>query len=239
MTKQDRIILALDVRDYDSAIEIVRTFRSSIDIFKVGFELFTAAGPRIIKEIHFMGKKVFLDLKFHDIPTTVAKASLAAAELGVYMFNVHALGGLEMMKHTAQQIRSFVLSRNLPRPRLIGVTILTSIDQKTLRDELGIDMRMGTAVKHLASLAQSAGLDGVVASPGDVEMIRARFGKDFLIVTPGIRPAWTARDDQKRTMTPRQALQKGADFLVIGRAILAQPDPLGALKKIEQEIADV
>lgn len=239
MDPRKRIILALDVSEYDNAIDIVQRFKEHIDIFKVGSELFTSVGPRIIEEIHLTGKKVFLDLKFHDIPNTVAKSALAAAKLGVFMFNVHTLGGFEMMKQAAQTLTKYSLEHNMERPRLIGVTILTSINQDALRDELSVTVRMNTQVKHLAGLAQRAGLDGVVASPEDAEMVRARFGKDFLIVTPGIRPSWAAMDDQKRTLTPRKAIQMGADYLVIGRAITSHPDPVGALKLIEEEINDL
>ncbi len=236
MKPKDRIILALDVPDYEEAIRTVYRFEEHIEIFKVGSELFTAVGPEIIKKINSMGKKVFLDLKFHDIPNTVAKSAAAAARLGVFMFNVHTLGGLEMMRKAAEVIRKISLDENIERPKLIGVTILTSMDQAALKDELGIEMRMGVQVKHLAGLAQRAGLDGVVASPVDAENIRAHFGKDFLIVTPGIRPSWASADDQKRMLTPKEALRRGADYLVIGRAILSQPDPVSALKRIEEEI---
>lgn len=236
MKSKDRIILALDVPDYDEAIRVAHQFEDHIEIFKVGSELFTAVGPEIIKKINSMGKKVFLDLKFHDIPNTVAKSAAAVARLGVFMFNVHTLGGLEMMRKAAEIIRKISLDENIERPKLIGVTILTSIDQASLHDELGIAMRMSVQVKHLAGLAQRAGLDGVVASPVDAENIRAHFGKDFLIVTPGIRPSWASADDQKRMLTPKEALRRGADYLVIGRAILSQPDPVSALKRIEEEI---
>jgi orotidine-5'-phosphate decarboxylase len=239
MEPRERLILALDVSDYEDAIDIVRKFKGHIDIFKIGSELFTSVGPRIIKEIHLMGKKVFLDLKFHDIPNTVAKSALAAAKLGVFMFNVHTLGGVAMMKHAAETLSRFSLEENMDRPRLIGVTILTSINQDALRDELSVCVHMNTQVKHLAGLAYGAGLDGVVASPEDAEMIRSRFGKGFLIVTPGIRPSWAAMDDQKRAMTPRKAVQHGADYLVIGRAVTSQPDPVSALMLIQEEIADL
>ncbi len=186
-----------------------------------------------------MRKKVFLDLKFHDIPNTVSRSALAAAKLGVFMFNIHTLGGFEMMKQAAQTLSRFSLENNMERPRIIGVTILTSISREALRDELSITAPMNTQVKHLAGLAQRAGLDGVVASPEDGEIIRARFGKGFIIVTPGIRPSWAEMDDQKRTLTPREAVRRGADYIVIGRAITSQPDPVGALKRIEEEISDV
>ena len=237
MTPGERIILALDVSEYDEAIDIVQKFREEVDIFKIGSELFTSVGPGIVEEINSMGKKVFLDLKFHDIPNTVCKSVLAAAKLGVFMFNVHTLGGLKMMRQAARTLTEFCLEKNIERPLLIGVTILTSIDQTALRDELGINISMSTHVKYLAGLAHKAGLDGVVASPEDAGIIRPRFGKDFLIVTPGIRPSWAAADDQKRILTPRDALRKGADYLVMGRAVISQPDPARALKRIKEEIA--
>lgn len=239
MKPKDRIILALDVSDYDEAVRIAYKFEEHIEIFKVGSELFTSAGPRIVEQINSMGKKVFLDLKFHDIPNTVAKSAAAAAKLGVFMLNVHTLGGLEMMQQAAEALRDVSLDENIDRPKLIGVTILTSLDQAALQDELGIGLRMSAQVRHLAGLAQRAGLDGVVASPEDAESIRSHFGKGFLIVTPGIRPSWAAADDQKRMLTPKEALRRGADYLVIGRAILSQPNPVSALKRIEDEIAGV
>ncbi len=238
MEPRERIILALDVADYDEALDIIQKFKEHIDIFKVGSELFTSAGPKIVEKINSMGKKVFLDLKYHDIPNTVSKSALAAAQLGVFMFNVHTLGGLEMMKQSAQTLVEVSLKKNIERPRLLGVTILTSIDQAALRDELGIVQSMRTQVKHLAGLALKAGLDGVIASPQDIETIRSHCDRGFLIVTPGIRPLWTPQDDQKRTMAPKKAIRRGADYLVIGRAIMSQPNPVKALKQIENEIAD-
>jgi orotidine-5'-phosphate decarboxylase len=236
MKANECIILALDVPGYDEAMDVVRTFRDHIDIFKIGLELFTSAGPRIVEDINSMGKKIFLDLKFHDIPNTVARSALAAARLGVFMFNVHASGGTGMMKQTADALAEYSADNNVPKPKLIGVTVLTSIDSRTLREDIGVAADMPDHVRHLASLARDAGLDGVVASPGDAADLRARFGKDFLIVTPGIRPSWSTMDDQKRTSTPKAALDNGADYLVIGRAITSSPDPIDALKKIEDEI---
>jgi orotidine-5'-phosphate decarboxylase len=236
MEPKERIILALDVADYKEALEIVDRFKEHINIFKVGSELFTSVGPEVVREINKSGKKVFLDLKYHDIPHTVAKTSRIVAELGVFMFNVHTFGGLEMMKQAAQEIVKVSLRKNIDRPRLLGVTILTSIDQKSLSHELGIAHRMTTQVRHLAGLAMSAGLDGVVASPQDTEIIRLRCGSSFLIVTPGIRPPWIPPDDQKRTMTPKEALGKGADYIVIGRAVISQPDPIRALEIIVKEL---
>jgi len=239
MDTKDRIIIALDTSDYEEAMGIVKRFKGHINIFKVGSELFTSVGPKIIEGINAMGKKVFLDLKYHDIPDTVANSARAAVELGVFMFNVHTLGGLDMMKKAAQTLVKVSLKKNIERPRLLGVTILTSVDQACLRDELGIGQRMTAQVRHLASLALKAGLDGVVASPLETEIIRSHCGCGFVIATPGIRPSWTPPDDQKRTMTPKEALRKGADYLIIGRAIMSQPDPINALKRIEKEMANV
>jgi orotidine-5'-phosphate decarboxylase len=236
MEAKERIILALDVSEYNEAIGVIKKFKERIEIFKVGAELFTSAGPKVVEEIHSMGKKVFLDLKFHDIPNTVARSALAVSRLGVFMFNIHTLGGLEMMQHTVRSLSEYCLEKNINRPKLIGVTILTSIDQDALRDELGISIRLNSQVRQLAVLAQRAGLDGIVASPEDALMLRSHFGKGFLIVTPGIRPSWATADDQKRTLTPGEAVSRGADYLVIGRSVTAQPDPLGALKRIEEEL---
>lgn len=238
METKDRIIIALDTSDYEEAMGIVKKFKEHINIFKVGSELFTSIGPKIIEGINAMGKKVFLDLKYHDIPDTVANSARVAAELGVFMFNVHTLGGLDMMKKAAQTLVKISLKKNIERPRLLGVTILTSVDQACLRDELGIGQRMTAQVRHLAGLALKAGLDGVVASPLETEIIRSHCGRGFLIATPGIRPSWTPPDDQKRTMTPKEALRKGADYLIIGRAIMSQPDPISTLKRIEKEMAN-
>ncbi len=237
MKPNERIILALDVSTYDEAVQLVERFSDHIGTFKVGSELFTSAGPKIVEKIHSGGKKVFLDLKFHDIPNTVSKSVLAATRLGVYICNVHTLGGSEMMEIAARTLRDYSLKNNVDRTKIIGVTILTSTDEHTLRNELGINVSMTAQVKHLAGLAQRAGLDGVVASPEEAEIIRSRFGKDFLIITPGIRPSWASADDQKRALTPRDALRRGSDYLVIGRAITAQPDPIGALKRIEEEMS--
>lgn len=236
MDPKERIILALDFSEYEEALETVKRFQDHIDIFKVGSELFTATGPKIVEEINRRGKKVFLDLKYHDIPNTVARTACTSARLGVFMFNVHTLGGLTMMKQAARELVSYSLKHNVDRPRLLGVTVLTSIDQDILTNEMGIGHRITTQVKHLAQLAKNAGLDGVVASPLEIDMIRQQCGKDFLIVTPGIRPFWAASDDQKRTLSPRDALRKGADYLVIGRAITGQENPEKALTRILNEM---
>jgi orotidine-5'-phosphate decarboxylase len=236
MSAIDKMILALDVADSDSALEIVDKFKDYINIFKVGLELFTTVGPGIVEEIQKRGKKVFLDLKFHDIPNTVTKAALSATRLGVYMFNVHASGGFEMMRKCRDSVVEICLKENLDRPKILGVTVLTSLSKEILTDELGIQYGLRTHVRHLSSLALKAGLDGVIASAREVELIRNHCGKGFIIVTPGIRPSWTPPDDQKRTMTPKEAIREGSDYLVIGRAILQQPDPIKAVELISLEI---
>jgi len=234
-----KLILALDVSEYDYAIELIDRFRDVIEVFKVGLELYTVAGPAIIKEIHKRDRKVFLDLKFHDIPTTVSKAGIAAARLGVYMFNVHASGGLDMMRKCREDVVNLCLKENLDKPRIIAVTVLTSMSQETLRKDIGVQHSLNTHVRHLAGLTLKAGLDGVVASAMEAPMIRGHCGRGFLIVTPGIRPSWSGADDQSRTMTPRKALAQGADFLVMGRAILNHSNPLKAIELIHKEIASV
>jgi len=234
MTK--KIILALDVNDPDYAMDIVDKFSDYIDIFKVGLELFSASGPSIVEGINKRGKKVFLDLKFHDIPNTVSRAAVSAASMGVYMFNVHTSGGSEMMKRCKEAVVEYCLKNNCERPKILGVTVLTSIPPDILKNELCIPHSLKTHVKHLATLAYDAGLDGVVASGQEVSMIKNKLGKKFLAVTPGIRASWSPPDDQKRTITPRDAIREGADYLVIGRAILKHPDPLKALELINIEI---
>jgi orotidine-5'-phosphate decarboxylase len=232
----DRLILALDMPEHDYALESIDKYSGYINIFKVGLELFTACGPRIVKDIHKRGKKVFLDLKFHDIPNTVTKAALAAARLNVHMFNLHASGGLEMMKRAVESVVQVCLKENIDRPKILAVTVLTSLSRERLKDELGIQYGLRTHVRHLSALALKAGLDGVVASAREAEIIRNHCGRGFLIVTPGIRPSWTPPDDQQRTMTPKEAIRAGADYLVIGRSVMQQPDPLKALELITLEI---
>ncbi len=237
MTDNNKLILALDVSEYDYALELLDKFSDYIGVFKVGLELFTVAGPSIIEDIHRRGKKVFLDLKFHDIPNTVSRAGVAAARRGVFMFNVHASGGLDMMKKCRDDVVNVCLRENLDRPRIIAVTVLTSMSREVLRDQVGIQHSLDNHVRHLAGMSLKAGLDGVVASGKEAAMIRGHCGRGFLIVTPGVRPSWAPQDDQMRTMTPRQAIREGADYIVMGRAILNQGDPLKAIELIKGEIA--
>lgn len=237
MDLREKIILALDVSSHEEAVNIVNGFKDYLDIFKVGSELFTSVGPRIIEEINSMGKKVFLDLKFHDIPNTVKRTIEVSTRHGVFMLTVHTMGGLEMMRHAVESAVTTSLKENIQKPKLLGVTILTSIDRMALIEELGITHNITLHVKHLTNLAIKAGLDGVVASPNELEMLRLHFGKGILIATPGIRPSWCEHGDQKRTMTPGEALIKGADYLIMGRPILSHPRPQQALELLIKELS--
>ncbi len=236
MRWKEKLIVALDVSSVDRALGIVERLNDHVEVFKVGFELFVAGGPAVVQSIQKKNKKVFLDLKFHDIPNTVSRAAINAARLGVYMFNVHTSGGLHMMKRCKESVAEACQKENLRVPRIVGVTALTSINSEILKRELAVQHGIKTHVKHLAALAKTAGLDGVVASPGEIAMIKKECGQDFLVVTPGIRPSWVPPDDQMRTSTPQEALRSGADYIVMGRGILKQEDPLKALELISLEM---
>ena len=226
-----RVIVALDVPTTDQALAITQRLDPHRCRVKVGSELFTAAGPALIEKLHALRFEVFLDLKYHDIPNTVAAACRAASRLGVWMLNVHALGGGAMMRAARDAIAGFGV-----RPLLIGVTVLTSMGEEELR-EGGIPFSPADLVARLAGLVHSSGLDGVVCSAQEAAMLRTRFGAGFALVTPGIRPAHAPGDDQRRVTTPAQALAAGADYLVIGRPITRADDPRAAVSAIEDEIA--
>ena len=233
---KERIIVALDVETADEAREIIAELRGEVGAFKIGLQLFTAAGASFVRETVQMGAKIFLDLKFHDIPNTVSKAAIEAARTGVWMFNVHALGGGEMMRKTVEAVREICAKENLKQPKIIGVTVLTSSTQATLR-EVGIETKIGAQVENLARLSAESGLDGVVASPLEVASIRRLIeNKNFLIVAPGIRADFATNDDQKRVMSPAEAIETGADYLVVGRPILQAVDRAAAARKISAEI---
>jgi orotidine-5'-phosphate decarboxylase len=236
MSWKEKLIIALDVSDADTALKLVDMLGEDVKIFKVGFELFVTAGPAIVKKIQDKGKRVFLDLKFHDIPNTVSKAAIAATRLGVYMFNVHTSGGIEMMRRCRDSVFDLCAKENISRPKIIGVTALTSINNEILKNEIGIQRSVKTLVKNLASLALKAGLDGVVASSQEIAMVKQSCGKDFIVVTPGIRPSGIPPDDQRRTATPKEALREGADYIVMGRGILKHEDPVKALELISLDI---
>ena len=226
-----RVIVALDYADAKSAIALVDRLQPAACKLKVGQELFTAAGPAFIATLAQRGFDLFLDLKFHDIPNTVAQACKAAAQLGAWMINVHALGGRRMMNAAREAIESAPR-----RPNLIAVTVLTSMAEPDLR-EVGIDASPLVEAMKLAELAAECGLDGVVCSAHEVAAIRDRLGNSFLRITPGIRLPEDGAGDQKRVMTPQMAIAAGASYLVIGRSVTRAPDPLAVLARINREIA--
>jgi orotidine-5'-phosphate decarboxylase len=233
------IVVALDVDTPAQALSLVETLRGRVGMFKIGKQLFTAAGPDIVRRVQALGERVFLDLKFHDIPNTVAKAGIEAARMGVSIFNVHALGGTQMLRAVAEAVTETAERERMPRPLILGVTILTSHTQDSLT-EIGIEKKLETEVVQLASLCQTAGIDGVVASPQEIVPIRRAVPQtDFVILTPGVRPAGAALNDQSRVMTPADALRAGATYLVIGRPITAAADPADAAQKILEEIEPV
>ncbi len=235
-TAKDRIILALDVEDDRAALGLVEELRDMVGMFKVGHQLFTAYGPDIVRRIVGAGGRVFLDLKYHDIPNTVAKASAEAVKLGVSIFNVHALGGLDMMKAAAETATETAARRGLPVPIMLAVTVLTSMDERSLRRELKVSRALPREVVHLARLARRAGMHGVVASPQEIRMLRRAIRGAFVLLTPGVRPEWAGKDDQKRTMTPGEAVRSGADYIVVGRPVLNASDRRAAAGKIIGEI---
>jgi orotidine-5'-phosphate decarboxylase len=227
---EPRVIVALDYADARSALTLVEKLDPAFCRLKVGKELFTAAGPSLVKSLVDRGYGVFLDLKYHDIPNTVANACRAAAGLGVWMLNVHAGGGRAMLQAARE-----ALGRDGKAPLLLAVTVLTSLAAADL-EELGIAGTPVEAAKRFATLAHSCGLDGVVCSPQEASALRRQFGADFCLVTPGIRPAASGHNDQQRVMTPRAAIDSGADYLVIGRPITQAADPLSALQEVNRDI---
>jgi orotidine-5'-phosphate decarboxylase len=232
----NKLIIALDVETADDARRLFSLLGAEAGMFKIGSQLFTAAGPQFVREIVAQGGRIFLDLKFHDIPNTVAAACREAVRLGVSLFNVHAAGGGEMMRRAAEATRETAEREGLPRPALIAVTVLTSADASVLA-EVGVACALEEQVKTLAKLAASCELDGVVASPHEIAPVRSVVAREkFLLVTPGVRPSASAHDDQKRVMTPAAAVRAGADYIVVGRAILNAPDPLRAAREIVAEM---
>jgi orotidine-5'-phosphate decarboxylase len=228
MTKvADKIIVALDVPRKEAALDLVRQLAGQISFFKIGLQLYTAEGPEIVRAVLGTGAKVFLDLKMHDIPNTVARAVESAAELGAQMLTIHLSGGSEMIRAA--------VSEKPQELSLLGVTVLTSADEQTLR-QVGISGKVEDQVLRLAKLGVEAGIDGLVTSPHELKMLRQQFGTKIKLVVPGIRPSWSEAGDQKRVMTPREALEAGADYLVIGRPITGHPNPREAVAKILDEI---
>ncbi len=231
MSTDPRVIVALDYDEPALALDFAGRVSPDICKLKIGKELFTVAGPSLVQKLADKGFQVFLDLKYHDIPVTVAKACKAAASLGVWMVNVHALGGPAMLTEAACALEGLPV-----RPKLIGVTVLTSMNEQQLRS-VGIEAAPQDEVLRLACLAKECGLDGVVCSAQEAFMLAQKLGRGFLKVTPGIRPQGSSSDDQKRIMTPAQAIGAGSDYLVIGRPVTRAPDPIEALEKINLEVA--
>ncbi len=225
------ILVALDYDDKNAALQLIDKLDPSLCRLKVGKEMFTLFGPELVKDIHNRGFELFLDLKFHDIPNTVAKAVRAAAELGVWMTNIHASGGLAMMQAAKKALEPY----GDDAPLLIAVTVLTSMSDEEL-SLLGVDVPAAEHVLRLAKLTQQAGLDGVVCSAKESSLLKQEFGKDFKLITPGIRPAGSDAGDQHRIMTPEDALAAGSDYLVIGRPITKADNPLAALQAIHASI---
>ncbi|MEE9185435.1 MAG: orotidine-5'-phosphate decarboxylase [Candidatus Binatia bacterium] len=234
---RDRLILALDLDNLERVKKLVRLLSGEIGMFKVGKQLFLHAGPVVVKLIQDMGGEVFLDLKFHDIPTTVAKAAIEATRLGVKMLNVHASGSLEMMSRTVKEVNRVCRQEKLRRPTMLAVTVLTSLDKSDL-SKVGVGGEVVDQVVRLALLSRKAGIDGVVASPHEVAQIRAACGRRFIIVSPGIRPRGKAKDDQSRVMTPGEAIRVGADYIVVGRPIVEAKDPLRGAREIISELEE-
>ena len=230
-----RVIVALDFANPMRALALADRLDPARCALKVGKEMFVVAGPEPVRWMVARGFKVFLDLKFHDIPNTVAQACAAATRLGVWMLNVHAAGGRAMLEAARDAVRSTAEQAQIPRPLLIAVTVLTSLDEPALR-ATGIDADPASHAQRLAALARSCGLDGVVCSAREAAALRSAFGPEFALVTPGIRPAGSRADDQSRIVTPEEAVQSGADYLVIGRPITGADDPVAALSAINRSL---
>jgi len=232
LTIKDKLIVALDVETPTKALDLVRELRGVAGMFKVGSQLFTAAGPQIVRDIIALDTKVFLDLKFHDIPHQVAGAARSAAELGVSLFTIHASGGAEMMRRAVESVSEVAEQSRGVRSRILAISVLTSIDA-TILAQIGINSTPDEQVLRLVRLAETAGCDGVVASPKEIESIRQTVqNPEFLIVTPGIRPATNANEDQKRVANPAAAIVAGASYLVVGRPITGAADPVAAAHEI-------
>lgn len=237
----ERIIVALDVPSEAEALSLVEQLKGKVGMFKVGLELIYHEGIQVVQRLAEAGSKVFLDVKLKDIPNTVAGASRGITRLGVAMFNVHAMGGMEMMRAVIEATSQESQALKIERPKVLAVTILTSIDDSIMNEEIGIQGKVVDQVVRLALLARKAGLDGVIASPREIRAIRQHISEEMLIVTPGVRPTWAAAGDQRRVMTPSEAISQGANFLVIGRPITKPPqaikEPSLAAQLVAEEIA--
>jgi orotidine-5'-phosphate decarboxylase len=236
LNNKHKLIVALDVDTRAEAERLVEILEPYVGAFKVGMQLYNGEGPDIVRSLMGRGAKIFVDLKFHDIPNTVVQAGRVMTRLGVFMYNLHVAGGSEMMQQTAEATRKEATALGMDPPLLLGVTVLTSITGQQLREELGVERDLTEQVVKWARLAQESGLDGVVASPMEIRAIRQACGSEFLIVTPGVRPAGAQLNDQKRVMTPGEAITAGASYLVVGRPITAAANPAIAARAIVEEM---
>jgi orotidine-5'-phosphate decarboxylase len=237
VSAKEKLIVALDVESAEEALRLYGELRDETGMFKVGSQLFTTAGPDLVRRLVREGARLFLDLKYHDIPNTVAAAAREAVRLGVALFNIHAAGGTEMMRRAADATAEEAARLGVKKPSLIGVTVLTSMDADALT-ETGVEAAsVEEQVLRLARLADASGLDGVVASPHEIVPVRESVGRPgFLVVTPGVSPSAAAYADQKRVTSPAEAVRRGADFVVVGRAILNAPDPASAARAVVEEM---
>lgn len=236
---RDRVILAVDTSTIEEARRMIDELSEYVGIFKIGLEMLMNEGPQVLKVFQQKGLRVFFDGKFLDIPNTVAKATHAVAGAGVDMFTVHATGGSKMLQACAKAARDASSAAGKPEPISLGVTVLTSLDQTALNDELRVPGTISDQVVNLARVCQASGITGLVASPEEIKAIRAAVGVDMVLVTPGVRPKWADTNDQSRVMTPGDAIAHGADYLVIGRPITAAPNRIDAAKRIIEEIEQV
>ena len=232
-----RLIVALDVPGKREAFNFIRLLQDKAGAYKIGMQLYNSEGPQLVEYIGLFGGQVFVDLKFHDIPNTVAEAAKVMVDKGAFMCTLHASGGSKMLTAAAQAAREEAAQLNCRRPLLLGVTVLTSTSQQQFNEEMGLKGPICDRVVYLSQMAQKSGLDGVICSPQEITAIRKACGIDFLIVTPGVRPTWAGKDDQARVLTPREAIASGADYLVIGRPITKAADHADAAGRIIDEIA--
>jgi len=235
---RDRLVLALDVNTMEEAKTLVTELKDYVGVFKVGLQLYTSVGPDIIKMIQDQGREIFFDGKFHDIPNTVAKASANLVRQGVTFFNLHVTGGSKMISTSLKLSRETAKSLGMPKPTILGVTILTSFGQKTLTEELLISRNIDDYVGQLAKVAEESGLDGIIASATDVPKIKKVCGDDFIILCPAIRPTWSVVNDQIRVVTPADAIKAGVDYLVVGRPITSARDKVSAAKLVLDEMEE-
>ena len=235
---RDKLVLPLDVNTMEEARELVTELKDYVGVFKVGLQLYTSVGPDIIKMIQDEGKEIFFDGKFHDIPNTVAKASANLVKQGVTFFNIHITGGSKMISTCLKLARETAKSCGLPKPKVLGVTLLTSFGQRTLTEELLINLNIDDYVSQLAKVAKKSGLDGIIASATDIPKIKKDCGDDFIILCPAIRPTWSVVNDQIRVVTPRDAVRAGVDYLVVGRPITSAKDRVSAAQLVLDEMQE-